>query len=396
MEEKMANVVILSAVRTGIGKFFGSLGSMKAPEIGAVAVKEALIRGSLKAEEVDEVILGNVLQAGVGQNPARQAALKAGFPVSIPAFTVNKVCGSGLKSVMLAAQAIKAGDSRIILAGGMESMTLAPYIMRNAREGFRLGHGKIEDCMVADGLEDAYDGQHMAMTAELVASEKNISRDEMDQFSVDSHLKAAKAWKDGAFDAETVAVPIPQKKADPIMFRADEGIRDNITFDGLKKLKAVFKSDGVITAGNASQISDGSAAVIVADGEEAEKRGIEPLCRIVAYATSGLEPKWVMMTPVPAVRMVIEKAGWDIKDVDLFEINEAFAVQGCAVMKELQIPKDKLNINGGGIALGHPIGASGARCLVTLIYAMQRNGAKRGVVSLCLGGGNGVAMAVEM
>jgi len=396
MEETMANIVVLSAVRTGIGKFFGSLASMKAPEIGAVAVKEALVRGSVKAEEVDEVILGNVLQAGVGQNPARQAALKAGFPVSIPAFTVNKVCGSGLKSVMLAAQAIKAGDGRIILAGGMESMTNAPYIMRNARDGFRLGHGKIEDCLVADGLEDAYDGQHMAMTAELVAAEKGISRGEMDDFSVNSHLKAAKAWKDGAFDAETVAVPIPQKKADPVMFRGDEGIREGVTIEALGKLKPVFKADGVVTAGNASQISDGSAALVVADGGEAEKRGVEPLCTIKAYATSGLEPKWVMMAPVPAIRMVLEKAGWKIGEVDLFEVNEAFAVQSCAVMKELGIPAEKLNVNGGGVAMGHPIGASGARCLVTLIYAMQRREAKKGVVSLCLGGGNAVAMAVEM
>lgn len=392
----MSNIVILSAVRTGIGKFFGSLSSLKAPEIGALVIKEALVRGSVKYDDIDEVIMGNVLQAGVGQNPARQAALKSGFSPSISSFTVNKVCGSGLKSTMIAAQAIKAGDAKIIAAGGMESMTQAPYIIRKAREGFRLGHGKIEDAMVADGLEDAYDGQHMAMTAELVATERGVSRDEMDEFSVGSHQKAAKAWETGAFDAETMEVPLLRKKGDPIIFRADEGIRKDVSMDGLKKLKPVFKKDGFVTAGNASQISDGGSAVIVADESEAEKRGIEPLCRIVAYATAGLEPKWVLMAPVPAVKSVLEKAGWKTSDVDLFEINEAFAAQMCAVRKDLQIPPRKLNINGGGVALGHPIGASGARCLTTLIYAMKRQGAKKGVVSLCLGGGNAVAMAIEM
>lgn len=392
----MKEVVILSAVRSGIGKFFGSLSNFKAPELGSLVIREALKRGGISPDEVDEVIMGNVLQAGVGQNPARQSALKAGFLNSIPCFTVNKVCGSGLKSVMLAAQEIKAEDARIVVAGGMESMTQAPYILRKARDGYRLGHGKIEDAMVADGLEDAYDGQHMAMTAELVASEKGIKREEIDEYALKSHQKASRAWKDGAFDAETFPIEIPQKKGEIVVFRSDEGIREDVTMEGLSKLKPVFKSDGVVTAGNASQISDGASALVISSIEEAEKRGIEPLCKVVAYGTSGLEPKWVMMTPVYAVRMVLEKSNWDIKDVDLFEINEAFAVQMCAVKKELQIPEEKLNINGGGVALGHPIGASGARCLTTLIYALRRNGLKRGVVSLCLGGGNGVAMAVEV
>ena len=388
-------IVILAGARTGIAKFQGPLAVMTAPEIGALAVREALSRGKVDPAEVEEVILGNVLQAGVGQNPARQAALKAGLPVSVAAFTVNKVCGSGLKAVMLAAQAIRAGDAGLILAGGMESMSNAPYLLRQARTGYRLGHGEITDSMVADGLTDAYDGLHMGFTAELVASEHKISREEMDAYSVKSHQKAAAAWAASKFDPETFAVPIPQKKGDPVMFRADEGIRADVTPEGLAKLRPAFKKDGVVTAGNASQINDGGAAVVVTTASVAQKKGVVPLGRIVAYATAGLEPKWVMMTPEPAVRAVAAKAGWDLKDVDLFELNEAFAAQSCALLKVLGLPSEKVNVNGGAVALGHPIGASGTRCLLTLLYAMKDRGAKRGIVSLCLGGGNGVAMAVE-
>jgi acetyl-CoA C-acetyltransferase len=388
-------IVILAGARTGIAKFQGPFAGFTAPELGAFAAKEALSRGKVDPAEVEEVILGNVLQAGVGQNPARQAALKAGLPVSVAAFTVNKVCGSGLKSVMLAAQAIKAGDAGLLLAGGMESMTNAPYLLRQARAGYRLGHGEVTDSMVADGLTDAYDGLHMGFTAELVASEHQISRPEMDAYSVKSHQKAAAAWAAGRFDAETFAVPIPQKKGDPIPFRADEGIRADVTIEGLAKLRPAFKKDGVVTAGNASQINDSGAAVVVTTASVAERKGVAPLGRIVAYATSGLEPRWVMMTPEPAVRAAAAKAGWDLKDVDLFELNEAFAVQSCALLKVLGLPAEKVNVNGGAVALGHPIGASGTRCLLTLLYAMKDRGAKRGIVSLCLGGGNGVAMAVE-
>jgi acetyl-CoA C-acetyltransferase len=388
-------IVILSGARTGIAKFQGPFAGFTAPDLGAFAAKEALSRGKVDPAEVEEVILGNVLQAGVGQNPARQAALKAGVPVSVAAFTVNKVCGSGLKSVMLAAQAIKAGDAGLILAGGMESMSNAPYLLRQARTGYRLGHGEVTDGMVADGLTDAYDGLHMGFTAELVASEHQISRQDMDAYSVKSHHKAAAAWAAGKFDAETFVVPIPQKKGDPIPFRADEGIRADVSIEGLAKLRPAFKKDGVVTAGNASQINDSGAAVVVTTASMAEKKGVAPLGRIVAYATSGLEPRWVMMTPEPAVRAAAAKAGWHLKDVDLFELNEAFAVQSCALLRVLDLPAEKVNVNGGAVALGHPIGASGTRCLLTLLYAMKDRGAKRGIVSLCLGGGNGVAMAIE-
>jgi len=391
----MSDVVILSGARTGIAKFMGAFAPFAAPELGAFALKEALGRGQVGPQEVDEVIMGIVLQAGVGQNPARQAALKAGLPVSMPCFTVNKVCGSGLKAVMLAAQAIKAGDARLVAAGGMESMTNAPYLLKQARMGLRLGSGEVLDSMVADGLTDAYDGQHMGMTAELVASEYGITREAMDAYSVRSHQKAAAAWKEGKFDAETFPVLIPQKKGDPVPFRQDDGIRADVTVEALARLKPAFKKDGVVTAGNASQINDAGAAVVVTTREVAEKKGVEPLARIAAYATSGLEPRWVMMTVEPAVRMAAEKAGWDLKDVDLFELNEAFAAQSVALLKVLGIPEEKVNVHGGAVALGHPIGASGTRCLLTLLHALKDRGLKRGIVSLCLGGGNGVAMAVE-
>jgi acetyl-CoA C-acetyltransferase len=399
MEDRMgkagSDVVVLSGARTGIAKFMGAFMPFSAPELGAFAIKEALARGAVEPSEVDEVIMGDVLQAGIGQNPARQAALKAGVPVSVAAFTINKVCGSGLKAVMLADQAIRVGDAGVIVAGGMESMTNTPYFLRKARTGFRLGHDEVTDSMVADGLTDAYDGQHMGLTAELVASEHGINREMMDTYSVQSHKKAAAAWASGKFDGETVAVPIAQKKGEPIPFRADEGIRGDVSLEALTKLKPAFKKDGVVTPGNASQISDAGASVVVSTLQFAEKKGIKPLARIVACATSGLEPKWVMMTPEPAVRAVAAKAGWDLSDVDLFELNEAFAAQSCALLKVLGLPAEKVNVHGGAVALGHPIGASGTRCLLTLLYAMKDRGAKKGIVSLCLGGGNGVAMAVE-
>lgn len=391
----MANVVILSGARTGMAKYMGALSVFTAPELGAAALREALSRAGVTLDEVDEVILGNVLQAGVGQNPARQAAIKAGFPVSVAPFTVNKVCGSGLKSVMLAAQAIKAGDASVVAAGGMESMSNAPFMLRGARQGLRLGDAKLQDVLVADGLTDAYDGQHMGMTAELVAKEHSVTREAMDLYSVESHRKAAEAWKAGRFEAETFPVGIPSKKGDPTPFRADDGIRADVTPEGLAKLKPAFAKDGVVTAGNASQINDGAAALVVADEAFASKRGVEPLGRVVAYAVSGLEPKWVMMTPEPAVKAVAAKAGWTLDEVDLFELNEAFAAQSCALLRVLGLPAEKVNVNGGAVALGHPIGASGARCLVTLLYALKDRGLKRGIVSLCLGGGNAVAMAVE-
>ncbi len=391
----MSSIVLLSGARTGVAKLMGSLKNFTAPQLGSPVVKEAMARGKVAPNEVDEVIMGNVLQGGVGQNPARQAALGGGLPVSVPAFTVNKVCGSGLKSVMLGAQAIKAGDASVVVAGGMESMTNAPYILRKARSGYRLGHGEITDSMVADGLTDAYDGRHMGMTGELIATEYNVSREAIDLYSVKSHEKAAAAWAAGRFDGETFPLFVPQKKGEPLSFRSDEGIRAGVTIEALAGLKPAFKRDGVVTAGNSSQISDAGAALVVASDAFAETKGIKPLARIVAYATVGLEPKWVMMTPEPAVRAVAAKAGWELKDVDLFELNEAFAVQAVVLLKRLGLPAEKVNVNGGAVALGHPIGASGARCLLTLLYAMKERNAGRGIVSLCLGGGNGVAMAVE-
>ena len=391
----MPSVVLLSGVRTAMAKYMGALERLSAPELGSVAIREAVRRAGLTAADIDEVIMGNVLQAGVGQNPARQAALKAGFPVSIAPFTVNKVCGSGLKAVMLGAQAIRAGDAEFVVGGGMESMSNAPHMLKGARPGFRLGHGELLDVMVADGLTDAYDGKHMGFTAELVAKEHSISREEMDRYSVESHKKAAAAWSAGKFDGEIAPVTVPQKKGDPVVFKLDDGFREDITLEALSRLRPAFDKEGVVTAGNASQITDGAAALVIASGDAAEKRGLKPIARVVAYAASGLEPKWVMMTPEPAVREVVKKAGWSLGEVNLFELNEAFAAQSCALLKVLGIPPEKVNVNGGAVALGHPIGASGARCLVTLVHALRDRGLSKGIVSLCLGGGNAVAMAVE-
>jgi len=391
----MQRAVIVSAARTPIGVFLGGLAPLSAPQLGAIAVREAVARARLEPGQVEEVILGNVLQAGVGQNPARQAALGAGLPESVAAFTVNKVCGSGLKSVMLAAQAIRAGDAQVIVAGGMESMSNAPYLLTRARTGLRLGHAELLDANLRDGLWCALTDQHMGSTAELVAREYRVSRQEMDAYAVESHRRAVAAAESGAFDEEIVPVEVPQRKGDPVVVRRDEGPRKDTSLEALAKLRPAFDQNGVVTAGNASMINDGAAAVVVMSESRASALGLEPLAAIEAYATAGLAPEWVMMAPVPATRLVLEKAGWTSDQVDLVELNEAFAVQACAVTDQLALDRSKVNVHGGAVALGHPIGASGARVLVTLLHAMKRRGAHQGLATLCLGGGNGVAMAVR-
>ncbi|MCZ6572325.1 MAG: acetyl-CoA C-acetyltransferase [Planctomycetota bacterium] len=389
----MKQAVIVGAARTAIGKFNGSLSRFSAPQLGSLAVSAALERAGVDSGAIDEVILGNALQAGVGQNPARQAALGAGFDPSIAAFTVNKVCGSGLKSVALAAQAIRAGDSELLVAGGMESMTNAPYLIRKARGGLRLGHGELTDSMVADGLWEAFEDYHMGNTAELVAEKYDVPRPRQDAYAAESHQRAAAAA--GKFEREIVPVEVPQRKGDPIQFKYDEGVRPDTTGEELAKLRPAFRKDGSVTAGNASQISDGGAAVVVAEEERAKALGLKPLARIKGYAIGGVEPKWVMMAPVDAVNKRNAKLGTSIDDFDLIQLNEAFSSQACAVMGELKMDPAKVNVNGGAVALGHPIGASGCRILVTLLYAMMDRGAATGLATLCLGGGNAVALAVE-
>ena len=391
----MRNAVIVGAARTAIGRFLGSLSGFAAPELGAIAVKAALERAGVDSGDVDEVILGNVLQAGVGQNPARQAALKAGFDPSIAAFTVNKVCGSGLKSVALAAQAIRAGDADVIVAGGMENMTRAPYLVRKAREGVRLGHDTLEDAMISDGLWDVYEDFHMGNTAELVAKEYDVTRSAQDEFAAKSHQRAAAAAKAGKFDREIVPLEIPQRKGDPLVFKTDEGVRADSTADALGKLRPAFQKDGSVTAGNASQISDGGAAVVVMAEEKAKAMGVKPLARITGYATGGVEPKWVMMAPVEAVKKLNKMRGTTVKDYDLVELNEAFSSQACAVIRSLKFDPEQTNAWGGAGAIGHPVAAAGCRILVTLLHAMKDRGAKTGLATLCLGGGNAVALSVE-
>ncbi len=391
----MKQAVIVGAARTAIGKFLGGLSPFAAPELGAVAVKAALARANVEPSAIDEVILGNVLQAGVGQNPARQAALKAGFEPSIAAFTVNKVCGSGLKAVALAAQAIRAGDGTAYVAGGMESMTNAPYLLRKARQGIRLGHDELTDVMVADGLWDVYENYHMGNTAELVAREYGVTRRMQDEFATESHRRAAAAASTGKFDKEIVPVEIPQKKGQPLLLLKDEGIRPDASPDTLGKLKPAFAADGTVTAGNASQISDGGAAVVVMEEGRARSLGLRPLARITGYATGGVEPKWVMMAPIEAVKKLNAIRGTTVDDYDLVELNEAFSSQACAVMSKLKLDPERVNVNGGAVALGHPIGASGCRVLVTLLHAMADRGAATGLATLCLGGGNAVALSVE-
>jgi acetyl-CoA C-acetyltransferase len=388
--------VILSAVRTPIGKFQGGLAGFSAPELGGKVVAEAVRRAGLEGKQIDEVILGNVVQAGIGQNPARQAALKGGCDPRVAAMTINKVCGSGLKAVGLAAQAVQLGESEIVVAGGMESMSNCPYLLPQARTGYRLGDGKLVDAMIWDGLWDAYENFHMGLTGELVAEKYGISREEQDLFAVESHRKAVRARKSCFFESQILPVEVPQKKGDPIVIKYDESPREDTTLEALARLKPAFKKDGTVTAGNAPGTNDGAAAVVVTSERHAVRLGKQPIARIVAQAVSGVEPKWVMMAPVEAVEKLLAKTGWDRdKDVDLVELNEAFAVAAIAVTRQLKLNPDKVNVNGGAVALGHPIGASGARILVTLLYELQRRNLQRGIAALCLGGGNAVALAVE-
>jgi len=391
------DAVIISGCRTPVGKFQGSLSDFTAPQLGAIAVREAVKRAGVDPTLVDECIMGNVVSAGLGQNPARQAAIFGGLSPSTGAMTINKVCGSGLKAVTLAAQAVQTGNSSIVVAGGMESMTNAPYLLPQARKGYRLGNAQVIDSMVNDGLWDIYNDYHMGITGENVAEKYGITREEQDEFAVNSHRKAVAAIKECRFKSQIVPVEIPAKKkgAAPVVFDKDEGPREDTTIEVLRSLKPAFKKDGTVTAGNAPGVNDGAAAVVVTTAQRAKELNAKPLARIVAQATSGVEPKWVMMAPVGAVQQIWKKTGWKNEDVDLYELNEAFSVQALGVMRELGLNPDKVNVNGGAVAIGHPIGASGARVLVTLLYEMIRRDVKRGIAALCLGGGNAVAMAVE-
>ncbi len=393
---EMKNAVIISAARTATGKFMGSLMPFSATDLGAIAIKEAVKRAGIDKDKVDEVIMGCVVQAGLGQAPARQAALKADLPPEVSALTVNMVCGSGLRAISLAAQAIKLGDAEFVVAGGMESMSNIPYAMPGARQGYRMGSQTVTDLMVDDGLWCPFEDWHMGNTGEVVAEKYQIGRDAQDDYAYNSHRKAMEARESGRFDEEIVPIEIPQRKGDPIKFDKDETIRDDTTVEGLSKLRPAFKKDGgTVTAGNAPGVNDGASAVVVTSAEKAEELGIEPLGKIVAYATSGIEPKMIMMAPVEGVKNVLKKAGWTMDEVDLFELNEAFSVQALGVMQELGMDMEKVNVNGGAVALGHAIGNSGSRVLTTLLYEMKRRGVKKGVAALCLGGGNSVAMAVE-
>jgi acetyl-CoA C-acetyltransferase len=391
------DTVIISACRTSVGKFQGSLSDLSAPQLGAIVVREAVKRAALDPAQVDECIMGNVVSAGLGQNPARQAAIFGGLTPATGAMTINKVCGSGLKAVALAAQAVQTGNSSVVVAGGMESMTNAPYLLPQARKGYRLGNAQVIDSMVNDGLWDIYNDYHMGITGENVAEKYGITREEQDEFAANSHRKAVAAIKECRFKSQIVPVEIPAKKkgAPPIIFDKDEGPREDTTIEILRALKPAFKKDGTVTAGNAPGVNDGAAAVVVTSAKQAEALGAKAMVRIVAQATSGVEPKWVMMAPVGAVQQIWQKTGWKNEEVDLYELNEAFSVQALGVMRELKLNPEKVNVNGGAVAIGHPIGASGARVLVTLIYEMTRRDVKRGIAALCLGGGNAVAMAVE-
>ena len=391
----MQDIVIVSAVRTAVGKFGGSLAKVAAPELGAIVIKEAIARAGLKPDQIGEVIMGQVLTAGSGQNPARQAMMKAGVAKETPALTINAVCGSGLKAVMLAAQAVAWGDSDIVVAGGQENMSASPHVLIGSRDGQRMGDWKMQDTMIVDGLWDVYNQYHMGVTAENVAKANDISRDQQDALALGSQTKAAAAQAEGKFKAEIVDVVIPQKKGDAIIFNADEFINKKTNAEALAGLRPAFDKAGSVTAGNASGLNDGAAAVVVMSGSKAKELGLTPLARIVSFGTSGLDPATMGMGPVPATRKALERAGWKAADVDLFELNEAFAAQACAVNKELGIDASKVNVNGGAIAIGHPIGASGCRILVTLLHEMQRRDAKRGVAALCIGGGMGVSLCVE-
>ena len=391
----MKDILIISAVRTPIGRFQGALKSLSATQLGAAVVRAAVERSGLEPQQIDEVIMGNVVSAGLGQNPARQAALRGGLLPDVAAMTINKVCGSGLKAVGLAAQAIQTGDSDIVIAGGMESMSNAPYLLPKARDGYRLGHGTILDSMIQDGLWDVYENIHMGNTGEVVAEKYHVSRERQDEYALGSHRKAVTAIRAGRFRGEIVPVQIPQSKGEPVSVDTDEAPRPEATIESLRALKPAFKKDGTVTAGNAPGVNDGAAALVVTSAERAKALGKTPMARIAGHAVSGIEPLMVMMAPVKAVRKLAGKIGWNLADVDLVELNEAFSVQAIAVMEQLELNPEKVNVNGGAVALGHPIGASGARILVTLLYEMTRRNAKRGIAALCLGGGNAVALAVE-
>lgn len=391
----MTDIVITTAVRTAIGKFGGSLSKTPAPELGAAVIRELLTRAKLDGGQISEVILGQVLQAGNGQNPARQAVIKSGLPQTVPAMTINKVCGSGLKAVMLAVQAIRDGDADIVIAGGQENMSLSPHLLMGSREGLRMGDGKLIDSMIVDGLWDVYNQYHMGITAENVARQYGINRQEQDALALASQQKAAAAQEAGRFKDEIVPIELPQKKGDPIRFDQDEFINRKTNAEVLAGLRPAFDKTGTVTAGNASGINDGAAAVLVMSAKRADQLGLKPLARIVSYASAALDPAIMGMGPVPASKKALERAGWKASDLDLLEINEAFAAQACAVHKEMGWDTSKVNVNGGAIALGHPIGASGCRILVTLLHEMQKRNSKRGIASLCIGGGMGVALTVE-
>ncbi|MEO7156969.1 MAG: acetyl-CoA C-acetyltransferase [Vicinamibacterales bacterium] len=391
----MTDIVIAGAVRTAIGKFGGALAKVPAPELGATVIRALLAQSGIKPEMISEVILGQVLTAGSGQNPARQASIKAGLPHSIPAMTINKVCGSGLKAVMLAAQAVRCGDADIVIAGGQENMSASPHVLLGSRDGFRMGDAKLIDSMIVDGLWDVYNQYHMGTTAENVAKQYGISRADQDAFAVASQNKAEAAQKSGKFKDEIAPVMIPQRKGDPLAFADDEFIKPGTTLEGLTALRPAFAKDGTVTAANASGLNDGAAAVLVMTADRARQLGLTPLATIKAFASSGVDPAIMGMGPVPASKRALEKAGWKPADLDLMEINEAFAAQACAVNKEMGWDTSKINVNGGAIALGHPIGASGCRVLVSLLHEMKRRNAKKGLASLCIGGGMGVALAVE-
>jgi acetyl-CoA C-acetyltransferase len=391
----MSETVIVSAVRTPTGKFLGALKSFTAPQLGAMVVRDAIRRATIDPAIVDECIMGNVVSAGLGQNPARQAALNGGLPDHVAALTINKVCGSGLKAVMIADQGIRAGDIEVAVAGGMESMSNCPYLLPRVRDGLRMGNGEVVDSMINDGLWCAFEQCHMGNSGEVVAEHYHVGRAAQDDYAAKSHQKAARAIADGAFKDEILPIAIPQRKGDALIVDRDESVRADTTTETLAALKTAFKKDGTVTAGNAPGVNDGASALVVMSAARARALDLQPMARIVGQATSGLAPKFVLMTPVEAVRRVAKKVGWDLKAVDLFELNEAFAVQAVAVLKELGIDPEKVNVNGGAVALGHAIGSSGGRVLTTLLYALKRRNLKRGIATLCLGGGNGVAVAVE-